>query len=79
VIHSARMSLRRHPWSPTLRTYTKYDECDMVKCGDVMRAYMAAAATQSTEGSGPHAIQTAVVRKYASSKFGGVSRMPVTV
>jgi hypothetical protein len=63
------MSLRRHPWSPTLVHYTKYDEVDMEECGNNMREYLEAPAPQ----------QTAVARKYAGPKFGGVARMAITV
>ena len=63
------MSLRRHPWSPTLVNYTKYDEPDLEECGALMREYMA----------NPSTSQTAVSRKYSSAKFGGVAKMPVTI
>lgn len=69
AIHASRMSLRRHPWSPTLLNYTKYDEPDMEQCGAEMREYM----------SNPSTSQTAVSRKYSSQKFGGVAKMPVTI
>lgn len=67
-IHSARMSLRRHPWSPTLVHYTNYDEVDMEECGNNMREYLES-----------NSQQTAVARKYSGQKFGGVARMAVTV
>lgn len=73
AIHCARMSLRRHPWSPTLAHYTRYDEPDMVSCGNDMRDYLKAAAANPSNG------QTAVARKYSGTKFGGVARMPITV
>jgi G2/mitotic-specific cyclin-B, other len=81
AIHSARMSLRRHPWSPTLVHYTRYDEPDMEACGHDMREYLkaAVAAVAANTSSPGNALQTAVARKYSGSKFGGVSRMPITV
>lgn len=68
AIHAARMSLRRHPWSPTLVHYTRYDEPDFTECGNEMRDYLAA-----------NSQQTAVYRKYSGVKFGSVARMPITV
>jgi G2/mitotic-specific cyclin-B, other len=81
AIHSARMSLRRHPWSPTLVHYTRYDEPDMEACGHDMREYLkAAVAAAANPSSSPgNSLQTAVARKYSGSKFGGVARMPITV
>jgi hypothetical protein len=70
AVHAARISLRRHPWSPTLVKYTSYDECDLEACSQEMRAYM-----NDTEPSA----QTAVSRKYSSPKFGAVARMAVTI
>lgn len=70
AIHAARISLRRHPWSPTLVKYTNYDECDLEDCSQHMRSYM-----HEIENSE----QTAVYRKYSSPKFGGVARMTVTI
>ena len=69
AIHASRMSLRRHPWSPTLVNYTKYDEPDLKECAEVMRAFI----------HNPSTSQTAVSRKYSSPKFGNVARMPVTI
>jgi G2/mitotic-specific cyclin-B, other len=78
AIHCSRMSLRRHPWSPTLVHYTRYDEPDMEACGNDMREYLkAAAAAAATSSSASQ--YTAVARKYSGSKFGGVARMPITV
>lgn len=61
----ARKSLRRHPWSPTLVKYTKYDEPDLKECLEDMDAFITANNTQ----------QQAVLRKYSSPKFGGVAKM----
>ena len=69
AIHASRMSLRRHPWSPTLVNYTKYDEPDLKECSDAMRAFV----------HNPSTSQTAVSRKYSGPKFGNVARMPVTI
>jgi G2/mitotic-specific cyclin-B, other len=81
AIHCARMSLRRHPWSPTLVHYTRYDEPDMEACGNDMRDYLrAAAAAAAASAAGSSVTQyTAVARKYSGSKFGSVARMPITV
>jgi hypothetical protein len=62
-----RKSQGRHPWSPTLRKYTGYDEKDLQACAEEMRAKMTAADSQ----------QQAVFRKYSSSKFGGVATTPL--
>lgn len=75
AIHCSRMSLRRHPWSPTLVHYTRYDEPDMEACGNDMREYLKAAAA----AMGSSSQCNAVARKYSGSKFGGVARMPITV
>lgn len=61
----ARKSLKRHSWSPTLVRYTNYDECDLASCIEEMRKCINNPANQ----------QQAVLRKYSSSKFGGVARM----
>ena len=63
----ARKSLNRHPWSPTLLKYTNLDEPDLVACAEEMRVTITDAANQ----------QQAVYRKYSSSKFGGVAKMPL--
>lgn len=65
----ARKSLKRHPWSPTLLKYTKYDEADLSACAEEMRQF-----TSNT--SSP---QQAVYRKYSSPKFGQVAKMPVVI
>ena len=59
----ARKSLRRHPWSPTLVKYTKYDEPDLEKCILEMKRILSDKQSQ----------QQAVQRKYTSTKFGGVA------
>lgn len=71
AIHAARITLRRHPWSPTLVKYTGYDECDLEDCSRDMRSFI----TEPTEPSA----QTAVTRKYSNPKFGAVARMAVTI
>lgn len=59
----ARKTLRRHPWSPTLVKYTKYDEPDLEKCIAEMKKILSEKQSQ----------QQAVQRKYTSQKFGGVA------
>ena len=63
----ARKSLNRHPWSPTLLKYTKLDEHNLAACAEEMRVTMSDASNQ----------QQAVSRKYSSSKFGGVAKLPL--
>jgi hypothetical protein len=65
----ARKSLRRHPWSPTLVKYTKYDEPDLVDCLAEMEAFNETTTTSS---------QQAVFKKYSNPKFGAVAKMPLT-
>lgn len=62
----ARKSLKRHPWSPTLVQYTKYDECHLSDCVNDMKVFIPDAA---------NAQQMAVYRKYSQQKFGCVSRI----
>lgn len=64
----ARKSLKRHPWSPTLVKYTKYDEDDLVMCSEDMSIFLNDNTIQ----------QQAVQRKYSSPKFGGVGKNPLT-
>ena len=64
-VYVARKTLKRHPWSPTLVKYTKYDEVDMAACAEEMKSFVNNAAAQ----------QQAVLRKYSSPKFGGVGKM----
>jgi hypothetical protein len=61
----ARKTLKRHSWSPTLVKYTNYDEDDLQACVDELSNCI----------SNPENQQQAVLRKYSSSKFGGVARM----
>lgn len=65
----ARKSLKRHPWSPTLVQYTKYDEPDLEACIRDMKQFIPDAGS---------AQQMAVFRKYALPKFGAVSRMSLS-
>lgn len=67
----ARKSLNRHPWSPTLVKYTNYDECDLADCLADMERYMSAA--DAATGAAHQAAQ----KKYASPKFGSVSKTPL--
>lgn len=64
----ARKSLNRHPWSPTLLKYTNYDEMDLAACADELRGAM----------NNPVNQQQAVYRKYSSTKFGAVAKMPLS-
>ena len=61
----ARKSLKRNPWSPTLVTYTKYDESDLVACNNDIGAFINDETIQ----------QQAVAKKYSSPKFGSVAKM----
>ena len=65
AVYVARKSHSRHPWSPTLLKYTKYDEKDLTECAEEMRVYMTDNTIQ----------QQAIKRKYSSTKFGGVGSM----
>jgi cyclin B len=66
AVYIARKTLKRHPWSPTLVQYTKYDEIDMAACAEEMQVFV-----NGSEASA----QAAVYRKYSSPKFGGVGKM----
>lgn len=74
----ARMTLKRHPWSPTLLQYTGYDEADLADCLREMHRCCtgggggSAGAAAATAGQ---AQQAAVYRKYSSSKFGAVAKV----
>lgn len=61
----ARKSLRRHPWSPTLVKYTKYDEPELQSCIRNLQKILDAKASG----------QQAVFRKYSSQKFGAVASL----
>lgn len=61
----ARITLKRHPWSPTLLKYSGYDEPDLIPCVDAMKLAI----------GNPNNQQQAVQRKYSSAKFGGVAKM----
>lgn len=65
----ARKSLKRHPWSPTLLAYSKYDEADLQQCVNDMKQFIPDAGS---------AQQQAVFRKYTYPKFGSVSRISLT-
>lgn len=62
----SRKTLRRHPWSPTLVKYTKYDEPALAACIAEMKTILSSNSQQQ-----------AVAKKYASSKFGGVATLTV--
>lgn len=64
----ARISMKRHHWSPTLLKYTTWDESDLAGCVEDIRVIMTTANSQ----------QNAVYRKYSSTKFGGVARMALS-
>ena len=61
----ARKSLRRHPWSPTLVKYTKYDEPELQACIADLQSIVDNKGNQ----------QQAVHRKYSSQKFGAVASL----
>ena len=62
----SRKTLRRHPWSPTLVKYTKYDEPDLAACIAEMKTILESNSQQQ-----------AVAKKYTSSKFGGVATLTI--
>lgn len=68
AVYVARKSLKRHPWSPTLLKYSKYDEVDLTACADEMGSMLANLSSQ----------QQAVLRKYSSPKFGAVAKLSIT-
>lgn len=65
----ARKTLKRHPWSPTLVKYTGYDEPDLSACVQELGGFVAQADS---------AVQQAVLRKYSSTKFGSVGKLPIS-
>jgi len=67
AVYIARKSLKRHPWSPTLVKYSKYDEPDLADCVQEMSIFLNDTSSQ----------QQAVSRKYTSSKFGSVAKTPL--
>lgn len=70
AVYVARTSLKRHPWSPTLVQYTKLDEPQLSECLADMKQFI-----KDPEISQ----QQAVARKYANSRFGAVSKMPIVL
>ena len=68
AVHIARKSLKRHPWSPTLLKYTKYDEDDLLACAEEMRVFLNASGAQQ-----------AVNRKYSSPRFGSVAKTTLVI
>ncbi len=65
----ARKSLNRQsPWSPTLYKYTNMDEEDLSECVYTMKRFFATAESSQ---------QQAVYRKYSSSKYGSVAKVPL--
>lgn len=64
----ARVTMKRHRWSPTLLRYSQYDEADLMACVEDIRTNMNVANNP----------QNAVYRKYSSTKFGGVAKMPLS-
>ena len=67
AVYVARLSLKRNPWSPTLLKYSNYDEVDLAPCSEEMKTVINSAGNQ----------HQAVNKKYASSRFGGVSKLPL--
>jgi cyclin B len=64
----ARISMKRHNWSPTLLKYTTWDEADLAPCVEEFKNIL----------SSTNAQQMAVKTKYSSSKFGAVAKMSLT-
>ena len=64
----ARKACKRNPWSTTLVKYTTYEEQQLTACVQEM----------VTAINDPACQQQAVFRKYASPKFGAVSKIPLT-
>jgi cyclin B len=69
-VYVARTTLKRNPWSPTLLQYTKLDEPQLAECLADMKTFII-----DPEASQ----QQAVSRKYANSRFGSVSKMPIVL
>ena len=69
AVQVARVSLHRHPWSPTLVTYTNYDEPDIEPCVNELQSII----------NNSNSSQTAVFRKYSSPKFGAVARINASI
>jgi len=68
----ARKSLNKQsPWSPTMLKYSAYDERDLAPCLAAFQAFF--------EQAGPDVNQQqAVFRKYCSTKYGAVAKLPLT-
>lgn len=64
----ARKSLNRHPWSPTLLTYTGYDEEHLAACVEEIGGIAQNAS---------RAPQLAVYKKYSQTKFGSVAKLSI--
>lgn len=67
AVYISRKSLNRHPWSPTLMKYTNMDEGELTLCAEELKNAINDTSNQ----------QQAVLRKYSSSKFGGVGKLPL--
>jgi G2/mitotic-specific cyclin-B, other len=65
AVFITRKSLGRHPWSPTLVKYTKYDESDLINCLQDMNVFMNVNQNNNE--------QQAVYSKYSREMFGSVS------
>ena len=65
AVHISRVYLQRHPWSPTLVKYTKYDEADIQACVSEIKTLMN--NNSSSEKN--------VIIKYSSPEFGSVAKM----
>ena len=67
----ARKSLNtQSPWSPTMLMYSSYDEKDLAECLAAFAAFF--------EDAGPDVNQQqAVYRKYCSTKYGAVAKIPL--
>jgi hypothetical protein len=67
----ARKSLNRQsPWSPTMLRYSRYDEKDLQHCLEAFEAFFANSGSDVNQ-------QQAVYRKYSSTKYGAVAKVPL--
>jgi len=68
----ARRAVSKTAWNPTLAQYTGYDEAALAPCArDMLRLMDPAHSTDAKKDT-----LKAVHKKYSSSKFGGVAKVP---
>ncbi len=70
VLLSRKSLNRQSPWSPTMLKYSHYDEKDLKECLDAFQLVLSDANNEGNQ-------QQAVYRKYCSSKYGTVSKIPL--